>query len=229
MEIGWSLENYTSQIATLTILRVTEDSTSEKVYDGPLSSGSGTYTLNLSQVAEGNLKDTYQVMLSVTNPGEESPSTDSFPLYVYNADALQIVNSKDEPIKELTLDNTSKVDGDLPTDTQEILSMRQELGLLDYIGINYGAYDWNSFKDGIAWATTDEKISVNYKQGGLYEDIQLFDFDTYLPELKMGIATVEGGEAIITATHAATDMEASIKVKADTLQDQFYLFQVTRR
>lgn len=227
MEIGWSLENYTSQIATLTILRVTEDSTSEKVYDGPLSSGSGTYTLNLSQVAEGNLKDTYQVMLSVTNPGEESPSTDSFPLYVYNADALQIVNSKDEPIKELTLDNTSKVDGDLPTDTQEILSMRQELGLLDYIGINYGAYDWNSFKDGIAWATTDEKISVNYKQGGLYEDIQLFDFDTYLPELKMGIATVEGGEAIITATHAATDMEASIKVKADTLQDQFYLFQVT--
>ena len=227
VEIGWSLENYTSQIATLTILRVTEDSTSEKVYDGPLSSGSGTYTLNLSQVAEGNLKDTYQVMLSVTNPGEESPSTDSFPLYVYNADALQIVNSEDEPIKELTLDNTSKVDGDLPTDTQEILSMRQELGLLDYIGINYGAYDWNSFKDGIAWATTDEKISVNYKQGGLYEDIQLFDFDTYLPELKMGIATVEGGEAIITATHAATDMEASIKVKADTLQDQFYLFQVT--
>lgn len=227
VEIGWSLENYTSQPTTLTILRVTEDSTSTQVCNETLSGGSGTYSLDLSQVAEGNLKDTYQVMLSVTNPGEESPSTDSFPLYVYNADALQIVNSEDEPITELTLDNTSKVDGDLPTDTQDILSMRQELGLLDYIGINYGAYDWNSFKDGIAWATTNEKISVNYKQGGLYEDIQLFDFDTYLPELKMGIATVEGGEAIITATHAATDMEASIKVKADTLRDQFYLFQVT--
>ena len=227
VEIGWSLENYTSQPTTLTILRVTEDSTSETVYEGPLTDSDGTYTLNLSQVAEGNLKDTYQVMLSVDNGQYESPSTDSFPLYVYNADALQIVNSKDEPITELTLDNTSKVDGDLPTDTQEILSMRQELGLLDYIGINYGAYDWNSFKDGIAWATTNEKISVNYKQGGLYEDIQLFDFDTYLPELKMGIATVEGGEAIITATHAATDMSASISVTAHTLQDQFYLFQVT--
>lgn len=235
VEIGWSLENYTSQIATLTILRVTEDSTSEKVCNETLSSGSGTYTLNLSQVAEGNLKDTYQVMLSVTNPGEESPSTDSFPLYVYNADALQIVNSEDKKIDSLTLDNTEKVQ-DLTAEnnetvasktTQEILSMRQELGLLDYIGINYGDYDWNSFKDGIAWATTNEKISVNYKQGGLYEDIQLFDFDTYLPELKMGIATVEGGEATITATHAATDMEASIKVKADTLRDQFYLFQVT--
>ena len=227
VEIGWSLENYTSQIATLTILRVTEDSTSETVYEGTPTGSADTYTLNLSPVAEGNLKDTYQVMLSVDNGQYESPSTDSFPLYVYNADALQIVNSKDEPIKELILDNTSKVDGDLPTDTQDILSMRQELGLLDYIGINYGDYDWNSFKDGIAWATTDEKISVNYKQGGLYEDIQLFDFDTYLPELKMGIATVEGGKATITATHAATDMKASIKVTADTLQDQFYLFQVT--
>lgn len=235
VEIGWSLENYTSQIATLTILRVTEDSTSEKVCNETLSSGSGTYTLNLSQVAEGNLKDTYQVMLSVTNPGEESPSTDSFPLYVYNADALQIVNSKDEEIDSLTLDNTEKVQ-DLTAEnnetvasktTQEILSMRQELGLLDYIGINYGDYDWNSFKDGIAWATTNEKISVNYKQGGLYEDIQLFDFDTYLPELKMGIATVEGGKATITATHAATGMKDTISVTAHTLQDQFYLFQVT--
>lgn len=227
VEIGWSLENYTSQTATLTILRVTDDNSSSEVYNKTHSGGSGTYTLNLNQVAEDNLKDTYQVMLSVDNGQYESPSTDSFPLYVYNADALQIVNSKDEPIKELTLDNTNKVSGDLPTDTQEILSMRQELGLLDYIGINYGAYDWNSFKDGIAWATTNEKISVNYKQGGLYEDIQLFDFDTYLPELKMGIATVEGGEATITATHAATDMKASIKVTADTLRDQFYLFQVT--
>ena len=227
VEIGWSVENYNKQPTTLTITQVTgNDQPTTTTHT--LSDSAGTYTLNLNPVAEGNLKDTYQVMLSVTNPGEESPSTDSFPLYVYNADALRIVNSEDEPITELTLDNTSKVDGDLPTDTQEILSMRQELGLLDYIGINYGDYDWNSFKDGIAWATTDnEKISVNYKQGGLYEDIQLFDFDTYLPELKMGIATVEGGEATITATHAATDMEASIKVKADTLRDQFYLFQVT--
>ena len=226
VEIGWSLENYTSQIASLTITRITGNDQPTTTTQ-TLTSNTGTYTLNLNQVAEGNLKDTYQVMLSVDNGPYESPSTDSFPLYVYNADALQIVNSKDEPIKELTLDNTNKVSGDLPTDTQEILSMRQELGLLDYIGINYGAYDWNSFKDGIAWATTNEKISVNYKQGGLYEDIQLFDFDTYLPELKMGIATVEGGEAIITATHAATDMKASIKVTADTLRDQFYLFQVT--
>ena len=234
VQIPWSVENYNNQPTTLTITQVTgNDQPTTTTHT--LTGSAGTYKLDLSPVAEGNLKDTYQVMLSVTNPGEESPSTDSFPLYVYNADALQIVNSKDEEIDSLTLDNTEKVQ-DLTAEnnetvasktTQEILSMRQELGLLDYIGINYGDYDWNSFKDGIAWATTNEKISVNYKQGGLYEDIQFFDFDTYLPELKMGIATVEGGEATITATHAATDMEASIKVTADTLRDQFYLFQVT--
>ena len=226
VEIGWSLENYTRQTATLTITRITGNDQPTTTTQ-TLTSNTGTYTLNLNQVAEGNLKDTYQVMLSVDNGPYESPSTDSFPLYVYNADALQIVNSEDKPITELTLDNTSKVDGDLPTDTQEILSMRQELGLLDYIGINYGDYDWNSFKDGIQWATDNEEISVNYKQGGLYEDIQLFDFDTYLPELKMGIATVEGGKATITATHAATGMKDTISVTADTLRDQFYLFQVT--
>lgn len=234
VEIGWSLENYTRQTATLTITQVTgNDQPTTTTHT--LSGSDGTYTLDLNPVADEKLKDTYQVMLSVDNGQYESPSTDSFPLYVYNADALQIVNSEDEKIDSLTLDNTEKVQ-DLTAEnngtvasktTQEILSMRQELGLLDYIGINYGAYDWNSFKDGIAWATDNEKISVNYKQGGLYEDIQLFDFDTYLPELKMGIATVEGGEATITATHAATNMSASIPVTAHTLQDQFYLFQVT--
>lgn len=234
VEIGWSVENYNKQPTTLTITQVTgNDQPTTTTHT--LSGSDGTYTLDLNPVAEGNLKDTYQVMLSVTNPGEESPSTDSFPLYVYNADALQIVNSEDEKIDSLTLDNTEKVQALTAENnetvasktTQEILSMRQELGLLDYIGINYGDYDWNSFKDGIAWATDNKEISVNYKQGGLYEDIQLFDFDTYLPELKMGIATVEGGEAIITATHAATDMSARISVTAHTLQDQFYLFQVT--
>lgn len=232
--IQWSLGNWTEgsgQTATLTILQVTEDDTSKPVCKETLSGGSDTYTLSLSDVADGFLKDTYQIMLSVENPGEESPSTDSFPLYVYNADALQITDSEGQPITSLPLDNTDKV-SDLtwdaePSSTASILSMRQELGLLDYIGINYNDYSWNSFKDGIAWATDNDDISVNYKQGGLYEDIKLFDFDTYLPELKMGVATVKDGTATITATHAATGTTAEITVTANTLKDKFYLFQVT--
>ena len=38
---------------------------------------------------------------------------------------------------------------------------------------------------------------------------------------------MEGGKATITATHAATGMKDTISVTAHTLQDQFYLFQVT--
>ena len=229
VNIHWAAQNLTEgsgQTVTLTILRVTEDNTTSQVYNGTLSGTSGTHPLSLVKVADDDLRDTYQIMLSVDNPGE-ALSTDSFPLYVYNGDALKIVDSQDKPISSLTLDNTDKVSSNLPTETEQILELRQELGLLDYIGINYGDYSWNSFQDGIAWATDNDAIAVNYKQGGLYEDIKNFDFSTYLPELKMGISSVEGGTAKVTATHAATGMTAQITVTANTLRDKFYLFQVT--
>lgn len=229
VSIGWTAENLTEgggQTVTLTILRVTEDNTSTEICNEIRSGPSGTYPLQLAKVADGYLKDTYQVMLRVDNPGE-APSTDSFPLYVYNGDALKIVDSGGNQISTLTLDNAGKVSGNLPTSTAEILAMRQELGLLDFIGINYGDYSWNSFKDGIAWATDNDAIAVNYKQGGLYENIKNFSFSTYLPEVQMGISSVEGGTAKVTATHAATGMTAEVTVTANTLRDKFYLFQVT--
>ena len=232
VNIGWSVENATtgaSQQPTLTITRVTEDNTTTKVVDSaPLSGTSGSYSLSLWSVEAGNLKDTYQVVLSVENPGEESPSTDSFPLYVYDADALKVQDDNGKTISALTMDNTSKVSGTLPTDTAKILQLRQELGLIEYIGINYDEYGWNSFKDGIQWLSSNNNaISVNYKQGGLYEDIRNFSFDSYLPETKMALSGLANGTATVTATHAATGMSAAVQVTAKTLQDKFYLFQLT--
>ena len=93
-----------------------------------LTGTSGSYSLSLRSVTAGNLKDTYQVVLSVENPGEESPSTDSFPLYVYDADALKVQDDKGDTISALTMDNTSKVSDTLPTDTAKIMQLRQELG-----------------------------------------------------------------------------------------------------
>ena len=231
VNIGWSVENATtgaSQLPTLTITRVTEDNTTTKVVDSaPLSGTSGSYSLSLQRVKAGNLKDTYQVVLSVKNPGEESPSTDSFPLYVYDADALKVQDGKGDTISKLTMDNTSKVSGSLPADTAKILQLRQELGLIEYIGINYNEYGWNSFKDGIKWASDNDAISVNYKQGGLYEDIRNFSFASYLPETKMALSGRADGTATVTATHAATGMRADVQVTAKTLQNKFYLFQLT--
>ena len=231
VNIGWSVENATtgaSQLPTLTITRVTEDNNTTKVVDSVrLSDTSGSFPLTLQRVKAGNLKDTYQVVLSVENPGE-SPSTDSFPLYVYDADALKVQNDEGKTISALTMDNTSKVSGSLPTDTAEILQLRQELGLIEYIGINYDEYGWNSFKDGIRWLSSNNNaISVNYKQGGLYEDIRNFSFDSYLPETKMALSGLANGSATVTATHAATGMSADVQVTAKTLQNKFYLFQLT--
>ena len=232
VNIDWSVENTTEGAPlqpTLTITRVTEDNTTTKVVDSERLSGtSGSFPLSLQSVKAGNLKDTYQVVLSVENPGEESPSTDSFPLYVYDADALKVQNDKGETISKLTMDNTSKVSGSLPTVTAEIMQLRQELGLIEYIGINYDEYGWNSFKDGIRWLSSNNNaISVNYKQGGLYEDIRNFSFDSYLPETKMALSGLANGTATVTATHAATGMSAAVQVTAKTLQNKFYLFQLT--
>ena len=232
VNIDWSVENTTEGAPlqpTLTITRVTEDNTTTKVVDSERLSGtSGSVPLSLQSVKAGNLKDTYQVVLSVENPGEESPSTDSFPLYVYDADALKVQNDKGETISKLTMDNTSKVSGSLPTVTAEIMQLRQELGLIEYIGINYDEYGWNSFKDGIRWLSSNNNaISVNYKQGGLYEDIRNFSFDSYLPETKMALSGLANGTATVTATHAATGMNAAVQVTAKTLQNKFYLFQLT--
>ena len=231
VNIDWSVKNATegaSQPATLTITRVTEDNNTKEVARERLSGTSGSFSLPLQSVKAGNLKDTYQVVLSVENPGEESPSTDSFPLYVYDADALKVQDDKGNTISKLTMDNTSKVSGSLPTDTAKILQLRQELGLIEYIGINYDEYGWNSFKDGIRWLSSNSNaISVNYKQGGLYEDIRNFSFDSYLPETKMALSGWANGTATVTATHAATGMRADVQVTAKTLQNKFYLFQLT--
>ena len=232
VNIDWSVENTTEGAPlqpTLTITRVTEDNTTTKVVDSVRLSGtSGSFPLSLQSVQAGNLKDTYQVVLSVENSGEESPSTDSFPLYVYDADALKVQDDEGKTISALTMDNTSKVSGTLPTDTAEIFQLRQELGLIEYIGINYDEYGWNPFKDGIRWLSSNNNaISVNYKQGGLYEDIRNFSFDSYLPETKMALSGLANGTATVTATHAATGMNAAVQVTAKTLQNKFYLFQLT--
>ncbi len=231
VNINWSVENATdgaSQQPTLTITRVTEDNNTQEVARERLSGTSGSFSLPLQRVKAGNLKDTYQVVLSVENPVEEAPSTDSFPLYVYDADALKVQDGNGTTISALTMDNTSKVSGPLPTDTAKILQLRQELGLIEYIGINYDEYGWNSFKDGIQWLSSNNNvISVNYKQGGLYEDIRNFSFDSYLPETKMALSGLANGTATVTATHAATGMRAAVQVTAKTLQNKFYLFQLT--
>ena len=230
INIGWKVENRDTEAAgqdvTLTIVRVEEDNNSTTKVEKLGSSSNGSYVLNLEPVRDNYLKDTYQIMLTVENPGD-APSTDSFPLYVYNADALTLQDSEGNDLPDtLTLDNTSKVSGNLPTTTADILALRQELGLVEYVNINYKEYNWNTYKDGIEWASSnDGVVSVNYKQGGLYENINVFGYDTYLPGSTMALSATVDGTATITATHAKTGMKDSVTVDVTTLREKFYLFQ----
>ena len=231
INIPWKVENRdstaTGQDVTLTIVRVEEDNNSTTVYSqSPGVSTNGSYNLIIPAVKDNYLKDTYQIMLTVENPGD-APSTDSFPLYVYNADALTLQDSEGNDLPDtLTLDNTSKVSGNLPTTTADILALRQELGLIEYVNINYKEYNWNTYKDGIEWASSnDGVVSVNYKQGGLYENINVFGYDTYLPGSTMALSSTVDGTATITATHAKTGMKDSVTVDVTTLREKFYLFQ----
>ena len=234
VDISWAVENRDEeaegQSVNLTILRVQEDNSPSTVCNETLQEGSGTYPLQLQSVNDDHLKDTYQVMLTVTNPGD-APSTDSFPLYVYNGDALKIQDGEGKDVDSISLDNTSRVDGtsgNLPTDTASIMELRQQLGLMEYVSINHGEYNWNTYLDGIQWETSDgDVVTVNYKQGGLYENIDLFAYETYLPGTTMAISATREGTAVITATHAPTGMKDTVEVDVTTLRDKFYLFQVS--
>ncbi len=229
-EIGWSIDSYTAGYTTgeLRIERIsTENGTDVKttVIEQDVSSQTSSYTLEPVPVT--GLKDTYMVTLRAKNTTQEGYSSDSFPLYVYNADALKL-EVDGQKVTSLTMDNESAVSGSLPTDTSHILALREELALIEYIGINYKDYSWSQLKDGIQWTTSDTNaVSINYRQGGLYEDLSRFSMDTYLPETRMALSSVMDGTAVITATHANTGMSASVNIDVRTLREKFYLFQLT--
>ena len=227
MDIEWELKGLApGQSGTLRVLCVKDDETSETVLERTVTTETGSVVLDFPSVT--GLRNLYQVMLSVDNGPDEAPSTDSYPVYVYNSDEMQIVNSAGKAITTLDLSNTSKVhnisDSSTMT-TEEILNMRQDLGLMDYVSIS--GDDWNAFKDRIRWSGSNDIVSINYKQGGLYENIKNFAFDSYLPETIMGLSSVQEGTSFVTATHAATGMSDTVTVNVSTLRDKFYLFQFT--
>ena len=229
--IRWTVENYIDgeTEGTLRVDRIRTENgadVTENIVSQPVTAGGGTYSLEPAAVQ--GLKDTYMVSLQVRNSTNTGYSSDSFPLYVYNSASLQLEIDGVKVGNTFAMDNEPAVRGTLPTETKNILALREELALIEYIGINYGDYDWSQLKDGIRWSTTDTStLSINYRQGGLYENIARFSMSTYLPETKMAISSVTDGTATISATHANTGMSDSVTVSIKTLREKFYLFQLS--
>ncbi|MEN6639564.1 MAG: cell wall anchor protein, partial [Smithella sp.] len=234
--INWTIDNFTRDRtdADLLIKKISTDANGNDISttylgvgDWPIDAASDSYWLKPDPVT--GLKDTYMVTLQARNPGDAGYSADSFVLYVYHDGALQLEVAGQKGMElSLRMDNESKVSGTLPTDTADIMELREELALIEYVGINYHDYSWSQLKDGIKWSSSDaDTLRVNYRQGGLYEDISKFSMDTYLPETKMALSSVTDGTALITATHANTGMQASAEVEVKTLREKFYLFRLS--
>ena len=209
---------------TLSATRMADGAENAVSANGCLSASGQTVTFKPAAVGTG-LYDTYTITFAENETGSANfaPSSDSIVLRVYRSSALEI-----QPEGPVSLDNSSKVNGTLPTDSAAILALRQELGLIEYVSINADAYNWSSFRDGIQWVSDHpEVVGVYYRQGGLWDNIEDLDHETYLPQTQMAVSATADGTATITATHAATGMSDSVTVDVKTLRDKFYLFQVT--
>lgn len=225
-----TISNNPDASGTLSATRMADGAESAVPADSCLSTksvngSSSTVTFTPEKMGGTGLYDTYTITFAENETGSANfaPSSDSIVLRVYRSGALEIVG--DDTIE---LDNTSKVDGKLPTDSEGILELRQELGLIEYVSINADAYNWSSFRDGIKWVSDHpEVVGVYYRQGGLWDNIEDLGYETYLPQTQMAVSSTTDGTATITATHAATGMNDSVTVNVETLWDKFYLFQAT--
>ena len=237
LELNYSINN-ASATGTLSATRMAGGKTEENA-DGCLSTTSnlqnnGTVTFDPVEVDGDNLYDTYTITFTEdtqTAGANIAPSTDSLVLYVYKRDALSI-QSNGQDVESISLNNASEVDGagKLPTESDDIMALRQELGLIAYVSINADAHNWSSFRDGIQWALSGdaENVAINYRQGGLWDNIEDLSYETYLPQTQMAIsATADVQGVTVTATHAATGMSDTVTVNVETLQDKLYMFQAT--
>ena len=238
LSLGYSITENADATGTLSATHMAGGEREENA-DGCLSTTSklqnnGTVTFDPVEVDGDNLYDTYTITFTEDTQAAGAnfaPSTDSMVLYVYKSDALSI-QSNGQDVESISLNNASKVDGDgkLPTESDDIMALRQELGLIEYVSINADAHNWSSFRDGIQWALSGdaENVAINYRQGGLWDNIEDLSYETYLPQTQMAIsATADVQGVTVTATHAATGMSDTVTVDVETLQDKLYMFQAT--
>lgn len=198
--------------------------TSETVTDEGNGSYSGTCVVPLTDVSNGTLSDVYTVNIKAKNRTDSTWSYDSFVFYVYNADALQImVDGK--ATDELLLSNIGGIAG---LSSDKILELERDITLRKVISINYGAYAWQQVTDKIAWAVENSHTaSVNYAQGGRYDNIENFSYTTYRPSEEFLLSGRNDGTTTITVTHVATGMTDTLQVKVETLKNKLYIFQAS--
>lgn len=223
-------------------LVVTDNSTGEKVLEttdytengGTTEGGQFTIDLSDAEINDG-FRTIYDVTLQAKNTtAGQDWSRDSFTLYIYDKNALDILV---QPVKRGGV-TTVGVNGDSVTmsnedwiaslSQEEILALNRDIDLQTAISINYGDHAWGEASDRIRWAVENsETAAVNYPQGAYYENIEGLPYSSYAPATQFLLSGKNSGKTVVEAIHdlAGDSLSSSVEVTVETLKDKLYLFQ----
>ena len=242
-EIGYTVtpESDTTQV------EYTIQKSGEKVGERkPVSGGKIPFTAGTPT----SLKESYVITVYARNNEGEDWSVDSMRLSVYNPDILnQIVadvtagqiggttggSGEEVGGQTISMDNHGKLEnygisgGKYQLTYDDFTALRTDMSLQKIVSMNYGDVVYGMLSDEMQWESSNrDLVSVNYKQGGIYSDLNNYSYVTYSPTtdfLLVGKDDTGEEKVTITATHANTGAESSFDVTTKTLKDQLYVFQ----
>lgn len=187
----------------------------------------GSYTLDVSDVQikdddPTSFRDVYTVTVKAMAGNNGTWSYDSFLLYVYDQNALDILIGG-ESVEGYKLSNREQISN---MSQEQILALNRDIQLKEVISTNYGERAWNALADQIIWKSGDSSVaSINYPQGSYYDNIENFSYVSYRPTTDFGILGRDNGQTTFTATHKVTGISDSVPITVETLENKLYLFQ----
>ena len=182
----------------------------------------------------GSHREVYIVSVKAKNDGDNVWGTDSFVLYVYSANALELVYDDylQNGANGTLMSNVPMIErliagaGSREAESKAIVALDREIALSSKLHINYDDYAWEQLRDQIAWKSSDSKVAtVNYQQGTLYENIENFNIPAYAPNVEFILSGLNDGSAQITAKHVVTGDTETLNLTVETLRNKLYIFQ----
>ncbi|MDY3712080.1 MAG: hypothetical protein SO044_06680 [Agathobaculum sp.] len=234
LPIQYSLERYDAEGGGAAFeLVVTNNATGQPVYTQTTTDiTGGSFTLDLADAAvTDGFRTLYDVSVKAKNTAEKDWSRDSFTLYIYDKDCLDILVQPVENGRvtvsggKVTLSNEAWI---APLSQEQILALQRDIDLQAAISINYGDHAWGEASDRIAWASRDNNIAaINYPQGACYENIEGLPYTSYAPATQFLLSGKNDGTTVVDAIHALAGdaLSASVEINVETLKDKLYLFQ----
>ena len=231
VDLNWSLQNFDDVNNGTFELIVTNNDSGVSTTSTKTSATGGSYHLKFDALSSGRMRESYTVEVRVRNTPESTWSYDSVVLYHYDDDAFQIYVNGTQADGSLVMDNANNpVDGAAKSISQmtqdDILALNRDIALADTITLN-PKVPWSNVSDQVEWSSSNNSTAtINYRQGTLYEDIRLFNYETYSPGTVFMLSGLTNGTTEITAQHRLADvLNDKLSVQVNTLKDKLYLFQ----